>query len=461
MTERRPPAGETGRAGGRTAEKPPGREDGTRRATGARWWPARGEGGWGAPGGGRGFGRLLVASVVSQTGDWVISTGLAFHVYRLTGSTLSTAIMLLISRLPDVLLGSVAGVLADRWDRRRLLVVTDVLLGLGLLPLLAVRGPAQVWIVYTVALWTGVLGTVLAPAQRALVPQLVPASGLVRANALHGQSGQLARLLGAMLGGVAVTAGGLPAIVLLDVASFMISAVLQATLRVPARSPVVARAPSVRAQWASGLRLALGDPGIRLLAAYMVITGLGEGIFATLAAPFVADVLGGQGDAYGLFLSVQAVGGLAGALAVALHRRDPVPRALLGWGTVAFGLLDLALFAYPLALDALWPALVLIALAGLPAAAAMAGFATLAQTATTDERRGGVIGLLASAQAVTSLLGMATAGVLGEVVGIVPALCLHAAGLVTAGVLVLTNRTPTRTAPTPNPRHAASDRIQP
>ncbi|MGW2157836.1 MFS transporter [Nonomuraea sp. NPDC001699] len=415
------------RAGGRPVAEPSGRDGGVRALVG----------------GGRGFGRLLVASVVSQTGDWVISTGLAFHVYRLTGSTLSTAIMLLVSRMPHVLLGSVAGVLADRWDRRRLLVVTDVLLGLGLLPLLAVRDPAQIWIVYAVALWTGVLGTLLAPAQRALVPQLVPASGLVRANALHGQSGQLARLLGAMLGGVAVTAGGLPAIVLLDAASFMISAALQATLRVPARPPSGTRAPSVRAQWASGLRLAMGNAGIRLLVAYMVITGLGEGIFATLAAPFVADVLGGQGDAYGLFLSVQAVGGLAGALAVALPRRDPAPRTLLGWGTVAFGLLDLALFAYPLALDALWPALLLIALAGLPAAAAMAGFTTLAQTATTDDRRGGVIGLLGSAQAVTSLLGMAAAGVLGEVVGIVPALCLHAAGLVTAGLLVLTRRTST------------------
>ncbi|GAA3164796.1 MFS transporter [Nonomuraea salmonea] len=144
----------------------------------------------------RDYRRLLSAGLISQTGDWVISTGLAYHVYVLTGSTLSSAVMLLSARLPDVLLGSVAGVLADRWDRRRLLVVADVLLGLGLLPLLAVREPGQVWIVYAVALWTGVLSTVLFPAQKALVPQIVPGSQLVRANALTGQSGQAARLLG-------------------------------------------------------------------------------------------------------------------------------------------------------------------------------------------------------------------------------------------------------------------------
>lgn len=156
----------------------------------------------------RDYRRLLSAGLISQTGDWVVSTGLAYHVYVLTGSTLSSAAMLLAGRLPDVLLGSAAGVLADRWDRRRLLVIADVLLALGLLPLLAVREPGQAWIVYAVALWTGVVSTVLFPAQKALVPQIVSPAQLVRANALHGQTGQAARLLGALAGGAAVGAGG-------------------------------------------------------------------------------------------------------------------------------------------------------------------------------------------------------------------------------------------------------------
>ncbi|MEV4574141.1 MFS transporter [Nonomuraea jabiensis] len=385
--------------------------------------------------GNRDYRRLLLAGLISQTGDWVISTGLAFHVYRLTGSTLSTAIMLLVSRLPDVLLGSVAGVLADRWDRRRVLVTTDVLLALGLLPLLAVRGSDQVWIVYAVALWTGVLSTVLAPAQKALVPQIVAESQLVRANALQGQTGQVARLLGAMLGGLAVGAGGLAAVVLIDVASFLVSAALQATLRPPGRP---ARTATMGGQWVAGLRLAVGDAGVRLLVAYMMITGLGEGIFATLAAPFVSDVLGGAGDAFGLFLSVQAVGGILGGLVVALRPGRAAPRVLLGGATVVFGLVDLALFTYPLATPALWPALVLIGLAGVPAAAATAGFTTLAQRVVGDDRRGGVFGVLGSAHAATALGGMALAGVLGGAAGIVPALCVHAAGLIVAGIMVLT-----------------------
>ncbi|MEV0622602.1 MFS transporter [Nonomuraea sp. NPDC050404] len=383
----------------------------------------------------RDYRRLLSAGLISQTGDWVISTGLAYHIYVLTGSTLSSATMLLAARLPDVLLGSLAGVLADRWDRRRLLVATDLLLALGLLPLLAVRDPGQVWIVYAVALWTGVISTVLFPAQKALVPQIVPESQLVRANALHGQSGQAARLLGALAGGVAVGAGGMAAVVGIGVAGFLLSALLMAGLRTPARSSAVT--VTVGGQWVAGLRLARENRGVRLLVAYMVITGLGEGIFGTLTAPFVADVLGGEGEAYGLFLSAQAVGGIAGGIAVAARPGKATPRALFGWGTVVFGLADLALFTYPLVTRELWPAVVLIALAGLPAAVLVAGMTTYAQTVAGEGRVGTVFGLLGSAQAATSLLGMALAGVLGERLGIVATLCLHAGGLISAGVLVL------------------------
>lgn len=98
---------------------------------------------------------------------------------------------------------------------------------------------------------------------------------------------------------------------------------------------------------------------------------------------------------------------------------------------------DLALFTYPLAWTALWPALAPIAVAGVPAAAAMAGLTTLAQRAAPEHRRGALFGLLVSAQAATSLLGMMAAGVLGDRMGVVATLCLHAGGLMCAGLMSL------------------------
>src|SRR3954470_14071033 len=82
---------------------------------------------------------LLGAGLVSMTGDWLLGIGLTYSVYALTGSTLAPAITLLAGFLPQVLAGLVAGVFVDRWDRRRTMVVANLLLAAGLLPLLLVR----------------------------------------------------------------------------------------------------------------------------------------------------------------------------------------------------------------------------------------------------------------------------------------------------------------------------------
>src|SRR3954454_20131432 len=93
---------------------------------------------------------LLSAGLVSLSGDWVLGVGLAYSVYALTGSTLASAATLLSSFVPQVLIGSVAGVFVDRWDRKRTMVVSNLLLALGLLPLLVVSGTDRIWLVYVV-----------------------------------------------------------------------------------------------------------------------------------------------------------------------------------------------------------------------------------------------------------------------------------------------------------------------
>src|SRR5690242_20450639 len=82
--------------------------------------------------------RLLGAQLVSNTGDWALGIGLVYTVYALTGSTIASAVTLLSGFVPMVLVGLVAGVFVDQWDRKRTMVATNLLLALGLLPLLAV-----------------------------------------------------------------------------------------------------------------------------------------------------------------------------------------------------------------------------------------------------------------------------------------------------------------------------------
>jgi Na+/melibiose symporter-like transporter len=179
----------------------------------------------------RGYRLLLTAGLISLTGDWVLSVGLTYLVYRLTGSTLASGIMLLAWWLPQILLGSLAGVLADRWDRGLTMVLADLLLAAGLLPLLLVHAPGQVWVVYLVAFWEGAVEQFFTPAQAASVPHLVDADELTAANGAYGQAQSVARLAGSAIGGVIAAYGGLTAVALSDAATFVVSALLLARVR--------------------------------------------------------------------------------------------------------------------------------------------------------------------------------------------------------------------------------------
>ena len=116
---------------------------------------------------------LLTAGLISQTGDWMLATGIAFEIYALTGSTLASAAALFATQAPQVLFGSVAGVLVDRWDRRRVMVTTNVLLSVGLLPLLLVRDTSQVWIIVVVVAVSSCLTPFFVAADVSLLPTLV------------------------------------------------------------------------------------------------------------------------------------------------------------------------------------------------------------------------------------------------------------------------------------------------
>src|SRR5260370_914281 len=151
---------------------------------------------------------VLSAGLISLTGVWILRIGLVCRVCVLTGSTVASALPMMASFVPQVLLGPVAGVFADRWDRRQTMIVADLLLAAGLLPLLLVRGAGHVWIVFVVLLWEGVVQQFFSPAEQAMLPRLVPDDQLVTANAVSGQTHNPSRLAGSALGSAIAGARG-------------------------------------------------------------------------------------------------------------------------------------------------------------------------------------------------------------------------------------------------------------
>ena len=407
----------------------------------------------------RGYRLLLTAGLISLAGDWILSVGLTYLVYRLTGSTLASGIMLLAWWLPQILLSSLAGVLADRWDRRLTMVFADLLLAAGLFPLLLVHDAGQVWVVYLVAFWEGAVEQFFTPAQAASVPHLVDADELTAANGAYGQAQSVARLAGSAIGGVIAAYGGLTAVALSDAATFLVSAMLLARVRGYGTATRTAGGTGgqrrAQAEWAAGIRKCARDPILRLMIAFIAVTSVGEGISLALLAPFVSRVLHGDASAYGTILALQAVGGIAGGVLIASYGHRLPTRMLVGAGSVLFGALDLMLFLYPLALPGLWPAGLLIALAGLPGAALVAGYTTALQVQAGNDHRGRVFGAFATVQAAAILLGIAAGGTLGSVIGIVPVLAAQGVGYCGAG-LYLTAALRGRREPDPCPQPAAS-----
>jgi MFS family permease len=392
----------------------------------------------------RNFALLWFAGLISLAGDWMLLIALPIYIYQLTGSAVAVSIMFIAKRAPSVLFGSLAGVFVDRWDRRRTMLVANLLLALALLPLLAVRSAEQVWIVYLVALLESTFIQFFSPAENALLPQLVGEEYIVPANALNSLNNNIARLIGPALGGLAAVTLGLGGVALLDAASFLIAALLVWLIRGNYRATPAADAPAtplgawrtLGREWLAGLRVIAGSRPVAMLFALVAITSLGEGVFGVMFVLFVNTVLGGGAQEIGSFMSAQAVGGLLGALLVG-RLGGGRPALLIGIAGVLFGLIDLAIFNYPSFFPGFLPIVLLFVLVGIPGVALFTGMNALLQLAVADEYRGRVFGTYGTTGALLAIVGTVLAGALGDRVPVVTVLNIQGLAYVLAGLAVL------------------------
>ncbi len=118
----------------------------------------------------RNFSLLWFGQFISVIGDWVLFIALPFYTYSLTGSVLATGAMFIVSTLPRLVLGSVAGVFVDRWDRKRTMIVADVLRVLLVAMLLFVRSRDWLWLIYASSFLESVVSQFFNPAKSAIIP---------------------------------------------------------------------------------------------------------------------------------------------------------------------------------------------------------------------------------------------------------------------------------------------------
>ena len=393
----------------------------------------------------RDFSLLWVGGLLSVAGDYLLFVALPFFVYERTGSALATGAMFVAQTLPRLLFGSVAGVFVDRWDRKRTMVLADLSRALIMLPLLVVAFGGPLWLVYAVAFVEETLSQFFVPAKNAILPNLVEERHLAAANSLNSMSEDIPALVGALLGGALLGLIGLGGLVVLDVASYLVSAAMISLIAVrpaavgedPAEhAPETSRrAASAWAQalreWLEGLRLVSGTPRVAAVFAVMAVTMVGEGVIFVLIVIFVKEALGGGALEFSWLITAYGAGGIAGGFLAGWLGGVIGGTRLLALSIAANGVFLLAMFnlaVLPLVLG-------FGVLAGVTTVGWFVASQTLLQTWVPDRYRGRVFGAHETTQALLLLVGMGLAAVLADPLGAVPVLSVVGALYTLTGVV--------------------------
>ncbi len=365
----------------------------------------------------RNFRLFFVGQGTSLIGTWLSRVATAWLVYRLTGSALLLGVVGFAGQIPTFLVAPIAGVLVDRWNRHRVLVVSQVLSALqsALLAWFALRGTITVWHVLLLAAAQGLINAFDTPARQAFVIEMVDTrEDLPNAIALNSSMVNAARLLGPSAAGVLIAAVGEGWCFFIDAVSYL--AVLGSLFAMRLRPRALPQAAHKRVwlELREGFLYVASFPPIRatlLLLALVSFTGVP---YTVLMPIFASRVLHGGPNTLGLLMAATGVGAVAGALWLASRT------TVIGLGRVlviAGALFGAALVAFSFS-RWLWLSTLLLAIAGGGMMVQMAAANTLLQTLVDEDKRGRVMSFYTMAFFGMMPFGSLVAGWLGGAIGV-------------------------------------------
>lgn len=355
------------------------------------------------------FRRYISGQAVSVVGTWMQIVAQGWLVLELTGSGTQIGLVAALQTVPMLLLGPYGGVVADRVDKRRLMMILQSIMGVQALVmgLLAATGTIRIWHVYVLAVALGLNQCFENPARQAFMMELVGAEDVRNAVSLQSTLNSASRVVGPAVAGVVIGLGGLPLCFFLNAGSFVVVVVTLMTLNAALLMPTPP-APRTRGQLREGLRYTAGTPAVAVPLVMMAVMGTFTYEFKVVL-PVVADKVFGSGaSGYGFMTAAMGVGAVAGGLAVATWGRTGV-RALTATAA-AFGVCVALTAAAP----TLWLATALLVLVGVFSVGFTATANSTLQLAAAPEMRGRVMALWAVAFLGSTAVGGPVAGWVAE-----------------------------------------------
>jgi MFS transporter, DHA3 family, macrolide efflux protein len=337
---------------------------------------------------------LLLTQGLSLIGSRMTVIGIGIWLYSTTKTTTPLLLMAFFNELAAVFAGSLAGVLVDRWPRRRVLILADAGQALGTVVLLAafLSGRFAVWQLYAIVFVQGIFALFQGPAKDAAVTMLVPAGRRERANAVQEMVFPMAGVVAPALAGVAYAAGGIATVVAVDMVSFVIAIVVVAVLHIPdpeATPEGLAIQGRPWQQVAGALRFLRQRRGLLLLVLYGAALNFFLNGPLELTIPYLLAATGSE-PLMGSVMALQSAGAFAGAALIAVWGggRARVPTMLGGYLLTGVMFLLFGTVRQPLLLGAV----VFLLMAPLPMGNAL--FVSLLQSRTPPDAQGRIFALV-------------------------------------------------------------------
>lgn len=384
----------------------------------------------------RDFRLLWTGQAISNFGDALTNLALLLTAQRLTGSTAAVATTAIAAALPTLAFGLFAGAYVDRWNRKRVMIVSDLFRSSFVLLFLLVTTADMMWLLYVVAFVQASLGTFFGPAKSAYLPRIVGSENLLAANSISQMTQIVLGLAGTAAAGlIAATADSLAPAFLIDAGSFFLSLLMIALIRTdadprPAQAP---QRPKILTEVKIGLSTIVGSPILKgvLVGAGVLMFGLGA--TNVLLVPFIVEVLAVPETWFAAIEASQVVSMVAASALVAVLARRVKPTSIITLGLAGIGVavMTMSLAQVP------WHLMLILFLVGWAISPLQASVSTLVQSEVPDEMRGRTGSALSTVITGANVASMGLAGGLAAWLGVRSVFVVSGAFALAASALTL------------------------
>ncbi len=360
------------------------------------------------------FLRLWFALWQSRVGSLINIIALSLYVFEKTQSGAAVGFLEIAMGIPSIVLGLLAGVVADRFNRKWIMITSDIVRGALFFVMAFI---SDIPVIYAIVFGSSLVGLFFGPACSASIPLILEKDNLLKANSLLEMSMQIGRIIGPAIAGFLFIQFGFKFICIFNVITYVFSAILIISLRIPS--------PSLRDKKGMGfIKNSLSD----ILAGFQYIRSnnlikmalflnvglqLGAGAIVVLVVMFVKNELNGSDAVYGMIISATAIGSLLGA-----------GITLIGGKLSEYTILRYSLFSCGLSLllislsSTVWPVLLLFAIVGITQTTVSIIVNTLLQKHVKNEDMGRTFATMGVVIGSCQLLSMGAGGILADVIGV-------------------------------------------